>query len=34
VNALLKAKERLGSNTNAFLTLSVLFMDLVRTLGD
>jgi len=34
VNALLKAKERLDSNTNAFLTLSVLFMDLVRTLGD
>jgi DNA polymerase III delta' subunit len=34
LKSLLKAKERLDGNTNAFLTLSVLFMDLARTLGD
>ncbi len=31
VKSLLKAKERLDANTNAFLTFSVLFMDLART---
>ena len=33
LKSLLKAKERLEANTNAFLTLSVLFMDLVHALG-
>lgn len=34
LGSLEKAKERLLANTNAFLTLSVLFMDLARALGD
>jgi DNA polymerase-3 subunit delta' len=34
LTSLLKARYRLDGNTNAFLTLSVLFMDLARTLGD
>lgn len=34
LGSLQRAKERLISNTNAFLSLSVLFMDLARILGD